>query len=93
VSVDGEHRSRLVKPYAAFCYLVTLLPQLIPYSITGGAGVNLGLAAFRRESRSGYTGRRAPWLRIPYEALRDAGRLYLISLPLFAIASLFEFTM
>jgi hypothetical protein len=30
-------------------------------------------------------------LRIPYEAIRDAGWIYMISLPLFAIASLFEF--
>jgi len=27
--------------------LVTLLLQLVPYSLTGGAGVNMGIAAFR----------------------------------------------
>ncbi|MGO9241497.1 MAG: hypothetical protein ACLQBJ_11870 [Bryobacteraceae bacterium] len=93
VSVDGEHRSRLAKPYEAFYYLVTLLLQLIPYSLAGGAGVSLGIAAFASERRTGYHGPRVPWLRIPYEALRDAGWIYVLSLPLFAVASLFEFLM
>jgi len=66
--------------HAAFYYIVTLLLQLIPYSLTGGAGVNLGIAAFASESRTGYRGPRMPWLRIPYEAILDAGWIYLISL-------------
>jgi hypothetical protein len=93
VSVDAAHRSRLARPFEAFYYLVTLLLQLVPYSLTGGAGVSMGIAAFAGESRTGYQGPRMPWLRIPYEAIRDAGWIYIISLPLFAIASLFEFTM
>ncbi|MGD0577416.1 MAG: hypothetical protein ABSC08_00655 [Bryobacteraceae bacterium] len=93
VSVDGEHRSRLATRYEAFYYLMTLLLQLIPYSLAGGAGVNLGIAAFASESRSGYRGPRMAWLRIPYEAIRDAGWVYVVALPLFAIASLFEFLM
>jgi hypothetical protein len=38
-----------------------------------------------------YQGRRVQWLLVPYQALGDAGWIYLISLPLFAAASLFEF--
>ncbi len=93
VSVDSSHRSRLARPDGAFYYLVTLLLQLVPSSMVGGAGVNLGIAAFASESRTGYRGARMPALRIPYEAIRDAGWIYLGSLPLFAIASLFEFMM
>jgi hypothetical protein len=93
VSVDSSHRSRLARPYGAFYYLATIVLQLIPSSLVGGAGVNLGIAAFASESRTGYRGARMPTLRIPYEAIRDAGWIYLGSLPLFAIASLFEFTM
>jgi hypothetical protein len=93
VSVDAAHRSRLATRYGAFYYFVTLLLQLIPYSLAGGAGVNIGIAAFASENRTGYQGPRIPWLRIPYEAIRDAGWVYLISVPLFAIASLFEFMM
>lgn len=93
VSVDAAHRSRLATPYGAFYYVVTLLLQLLPYSLAGGAGVNIGIAAFAAENRTGYLGPRIPWLRIPKDAIRDASWLYLISLPLFAIASVFEFTM
>jgi len=84
VSVDGAHHSR-VSTY----YVLTLLLQLIPYSLAGGAGVNLGIAAFTRSTI--YLGRRVPWLLVPYEAIYDAGWIYLVSLPLFAIASLYEF--
>jgi hypothetical protein len=93
VSVDDNHRSRLATSFGAFYYLTTLLLQLIPFSLTGGAGVNVGIASFANENRSGYHGPRVPWLRIPYEAMRDAGWIYLFSLPLFAVASLFEFLM
>jgi hypothetical protein len=93
VSVNAAHRSRLARPFGAFYYLVTLLLQLVPYSLTGGAGVNMGIAAFASGSRTGYEGSRMQWLRIPYEAIGDAGWIYMISLPLFAIASLFEFMM
>lgn len=93
VSLDDHHRSRLATSFGAFYYLTTLLLQLIPFSLAGGAGVNLGLASFINEKRSGYCGPRMPWLRIPYEAMRDAGWIYLSSLPLFAAASLFEFLM
>ena len=53
--------------------------------------MTLGIAAFASESV--YQGRRLLWLRIPYEAIGDAARIYLLSLPLFALASLFEFLM
>ena len=91
VSVDDQHHSRLSTPGGAFYYFTTLALQLIPYSLAGGAGVSLGFAAFTRRGRIVYPGRRVRWLLIPYEALGDAGWIYLVSLPLFAIASVFEF--
>ncbi len=93
VSVDGEHRSRLASLHGAFYYLATLILQLLPFSLSGGAGVNLGFAAFRRSETTGYSGPRIPFLGIPRDALGDAGWIYLICLPLFACASVFEFTM
>src|SRR6185436_17203892 len=36
VSVDGKHQSRLGSPDTALYYLVTLILQLLPYSIAGG---------------------------------------------------------
>jgi hypothetical protein len=91
VSVDAAHRSRMARPFEAFYYIVTLLLQLVPYSLAGGAGVNLGIATFAGASRTAYKGPRMRWLQIPYEAIRDAGWIYLVSLPLFVIASVFEF--
>jgi len=91
VSVDDRHRSRLGTPREAFYYITTLILQLIPYSLVGGAGVNIGIATFGRRGRVEYPGSRVRWLLIPHAALGDAGWIYLVSLPLFAIASLFEF--
>ena len=93
VSVDGAHRSRLSTRYEAFYYFTTLALQLIPYTLAGGAGVNLGFAAFGKPSWTGYHGARVRFLRIPYQALRDAAWIYLFTLPFFAFASWFEFTM
>ena len=90
VGVDSRHRSRLRTPYGAFYYLATLILQLIPYSLAGGAGVNLGIAAF---TQTDYPGARIQWLKLPHAAIADAGWIYLVALPLFAIASLFEFLM
>ena len=49
--------------------------------------MNLGIAAFR--PRPFYQGDK--WLGLPKEALRDVLRIYLLVVPLFLIASLWEF--
>ena len=87
VSVDGAHLSRLADSRSAIYYLVTLVLQLIPYSLSGGAGVNMGLAYFR--PRPYYQGEK--WLGIPKEAIRDVARIYLLVIPMFLLASLWEF--
>jgi uncharacterized membrane protein SpoIIM required for sporulation len=60
---------------------------LIPYSISGGAGVNLGVAFLW--PRPAYQGER--WLGLPKEAVRDLLRIYVLVIPLFLVASLWEF--
>jgi hypothetical protein len=87
VSIDSSHVSRLADPREATYYLITLTLQLIPSILSGGAGVNMGLAYFR--PKSFYQGEK--WLGIPKEAIRDALRIYLIVIPLFLLASLWEF--
>ena len=64
-----------------------LILQLIPYSLAGGAGVNLGIAYLRPPPI--YQGDK--WYGLPKEALRDVLRLYLLVVPLFFVASLWEF--
>jgi hypothetical protein len=87
VSVDSSHASRLAEPKEAAYYLITLTLQLIPYVLSGGAGVNMGLASFR--PKLFYQGEK--WLGIPKEAIRDTFRIYLLVIPLFLLASLWEF--
>ena len=70
-------------------YLTTLILQLIPSILGGGAGVNLGLSYYR--PRPYYQGEK--WLGLPKEALRDGLRIYILVMPLLLIASLWEFGM
>ncbi len=88
VSVDRRHQSRLSEWRRAAYYLLTLVLQLIPYSIAGGVGVRLGLSYFRDYPE--YRGERK-WLGYPIGALRDVLHAYAVITPLFLIASLWEF--
>lgn len=88
VSVDSKHASRLRDPRERIYYVVTLVLQLIPYSLAGGAGVRLGLAYLRQRQKPGPT-----WFGLPLEALRDVLWIYVLVVPLFAVASLWEFLM
>lgn len=87
VSVDSQHASRFSTLSEAFYYLTTITLQLIPYSLAVGAGVNLGISYFR--PRPYYQGDK--WLGLPKEALRDVVRIYVLVVPLFLLASLWEF--
>jgi hypothetical protein len=88
VSVDSAHRSRLADPQEAVYYLVTLVLQLIPYTLAGGAGVHLGISSLRAP---GYYRRNARLLTLSRDALADVLRIYVLIVPLFLIASLWEF--
>lgn len=87
VSVDDAHVSRLANPMEATYYIIVLILQLIPYTLSAGAGINLGLAYLR--PRFCYQGDK--WLGLPKEAVRDVLRIYLLVVPLFLTASLVEF--
>jgi len=88
VSVRGDHTSRLSDPQSALYYLLTLLLQIIPYSLGIGAGVNVGIALFRPPLV--YQG--AKWLNLfPKEAVRDLLRIYILVVALFWVASFWEF--
>jgi uncharacterized membrane protein SpoIIM required for sporulation len=89
VSIDSSHASRLADIREAAYYLSTLVLQLIPYTLAGGAGVNLGLTLYT--AKPYYQGEK--WLGLPKEAILDVGRIYLLVIPLFLIASLWEFLM
>ncbi len=87
VSVDHGHASRLKDSGERRYYLLTLLLQLLPYSLAGGAGVRLGLELFTRARKS----EARWWPGIPRAALFDVFWIYTLVVPLFLTASLWEF--
>ncbi len=86
--MNGQHISRLRSTHSAAYYLITLLLQLVPYSMAGGAGIRLGWAYYRPSAQDLALGR---WLGLPLAALRDVAWAYVLIVPLFAVASLWEF--
>jgi hypothetical protein len=87
VSVDRNHQSRLRDWRKGAYYVITLILQLIPYSLAGGIGVHLGLCFFRAPKY--YTGDKIGGY--PKEAIWDVVLVYMLIIPLFLIASLWEF--
>lgn len=87
VSVDRNHQSRLRDWRKGTYYAIALVLQLIPYSLAGGIGVHLGLSFFRPFTY--YTGDKIGGY--PKEAIWDVIRVYKLIIPLFLIASLWEF--
>ncbi len=87
VAVDGAHASRLAHPAEAAYCLLTLFLQLVPYSLAGGAGVHLGVAFLRSRPFEQEDG----WRGFSNVALRHLLTIYLLVVPLFLVASLWEF--
>ena len=89
VSIDSSHRSRLLSLGGAIYYLTTMALQLLGYVLTMGAGVYVGLSAWR--ARGDVTVSSILGLRIPTVAWRDALCLYGLAIPAFLAGSLWEF--
>jgi hypothetical protein len=87
VSVDAEHDSRLAQPKEAAYYISVICLQLLGYSLAAGAGIYLGLETYRsRPKGAGFW-----WFKIPRQAGRDVLLIYTLILPVFFIASMWEF--
>ncbi len=88
VSVRGDHSSRLNDYRSSIYYLLTLILQIAAYSITVGAGVNIGISLFKPKPY--YQGEKFIRL-LPKEALRDLVRVYVLAIPIFFVGSMWEF--
>ncbi len=88
VSVDGSHRSRFKNFKSSAYYLIVVLLQFIPFSLAIGAGVKCGVDSYRHNSQVSW---RIWDYRVPKASLLDVGYVYILSIPLFFIASCFEF--
>jgi len=88
VSVRGDRSSRFDNFRSSVYYLLTLFLQILGYSLTIGAGVNVGISLFK--PISDYRGKKL-FSFFPKEALLDLIRIYALSIPIFLIGSLWEF--
>jgi hypothetical protein len=88
VSVDSAHRSRLRSIQPASYYLLVLLLQFIPFSLSIGAGVRFGVELYRHNPEISWSFWR---YRNPRESLVDLGCVFAVTVPLFFVASAFEF--
>jgi len=87
VSVGTDHSSRLTKPSQAIYYFSVLFLQLLGYSLAAGAGINMGLSVFRHMPKNAGMF----WYKVPKEAIYDTLKIYILIVPIFLIASLWEF--
>ena len=88
VSVDPEHRSRFKNFKSTFYYFFVLLLQFIPYSLAIGAGIKCGIDFYNNNILNGWS----IWkYKIQKTSIIDIGYVYILVIPLFFIASCFEF--
>jgi hypothetical protein len=88
VSVDSTHRSRLRSIETTSYYFIVLLLQFIPFSLSIGAGVRCGVELYRHNTDTSWRFWR---YRLPRESLVDLGCVFAVAVPLFFVASAFEF--
>lgn len=88
VSVDSTHRSRLRNVKATSYYFLVLLLQFIPFSLSIGAGVRCGVELYRHNTDISWRFWR---YRLPRQILVDLICVFAVAVPLFFVASAFEF--
>jgi hypothetical protein len=86
VSVDGQHQSRLKEIRSILYYFIVLFLQWVPYSLAIGSGISFGIKTYRLNK-----GRKLFHLTMDRSAFKDVLNIYLLVIPLFFIASCFEF--
>lgn len=88
VSVDYKHQTRFTNFKTTFYYFLVLILQFMPYSLAIGAGIKCGIDFYNNNKEHS-------WLfwkyRIQKTSLINLGLVYLLVIPLFFIASCYEF--
>jgi hypothetical protein len=86
VTVDANHKSRFSNWRSTLYFIIVFLLQTISYSLCISAGVKLGVETYRlNKSVSIFK------YRLHRQSLVDILWLYLLAVPIFFIASCFEF--
>jgi len=88
VSVDDAHASRFRSITSTAYYFIVLFLQFVPFSLAIGAGIRCGVDTYRHNTQVSWK----VWkYRMPAPSLKDLGIVFCTSLPLFLLASGFEF--
>lgn len=88
VSVNSAHKTRFKNFKTTFYFFFVLLLQFIPYSLAIGAGIKFGIDFNNYNKIHGW----ALWkYKIQNNSLIDLGYVYVLVVPLFFLASYFEF--
>jgi len=88
VSVNDSRQSRFDNIKSAAYYLLVAFLQFIAFSISIGAGIKCGIDLYKHNSKISWK----IWnYRIPKASLQDIGYVYLATIPMFFVASCFEF--
>lgn len=88
VSVDNFHKSRLKKIKSALYYFIVLFLHFTAYSLSIGAGIKTGVEVYKQNNLVSW---RFWKYRIRKENLLDVIYIYMFSVPIFFVASFFEF--
>jgi hypothetical protein len=88
VSVDNNHLSRFNNIKSTLYYIIVILLQFIPYSIAIGSGIKFGLDCYTYNKSLNF---KLFNYKFKKESLIDLGYVFIAVIPLFFIASLFEF--
>lgn len=88
VSVDRHHLSRLRTVRGAAYYFGVLLLQFLAFSLCIGGGIQCGIALYQQNRDVGW---RLSQYRLGTASLRDLLWVVGSSMPLFLLASMFEF--
>jgi hypothetical protein len=85
VSINNNH-SRFDNLKSMLYYLIVLLLQYIPYSLAIGSGIKFGVDTYRLNKNHSILK-----YRIDKSHVKEVLQVYLVAVPLFFIASCFEF--
>ena len=85
VSIKANH-SRFNNWESTLYYLIVLILQYIPYSLAIGSGIKLGIDTYKLNKNN-----KILKYRIDKSGLKDVLLIYIFVIPLFFIASCFEF--
>jgi len=88
VSVDSQHKSRFKNFKSSAYYLLVLMLQFIPYSLAIGCGIRFGVDFYNNNRVNGWEF----WkYKIQKSGIKDLIYIYILVIPLFFLASCFEF--